>query len=918
MSEGGLPKHFVPEGLDAKWDRAWESGGRYASEPVDGRDSYSIVLPPPNVTGTLHMGHAFQHTLMDALVRRERMCGRNVLWQPGVDHAGIATQIVVTRELERKGIDPASLTREELLAHIWKWKEESGSTITNQMRRLGASCDWTRERFTMDEGLSKVVVDVFVRLHREGLIYRGKRMVNWDPVLLTAVSDLEVVAEEEPSKLYHVRYPFVEGTGHVVIATTRPETILADGAIAVHPDDENNMHLVGRWVFVPMTDRRIQVIADGFVDPSFGSGRVKITAGHDFNDYACSQRHPQIPLIVMMTPDARLNENTPPAYQGLDRFEARKRIVRDLEEAGLLERAEDHRHAPPRGDRSGAVLEPMLTDQWFVRAKELAPAALGLVRKGDLKFIPGNWRAVYEQWLENIDDWCISRQLVWGHRIPAWHASDGTVHVAHNEEEAREAAGSGDLERDPDVLDTWFSSALWPFSTLGWPAEDNAHFRSYFPTSTLVTGFDIIFFWVARMAMMSCRLLGKPPFREVYITGLVRDAHGEKMSKSKGNTLDPLDLIDGIGLEDLVEKRTQGLMNPKLADSIAERTRADYPEGIPAFGADALRMTFASYASYGRDIKFDLNRCGGYRGFCNKLWNAARYVLSTAEDDASGGDAAPSLADRWIGDRLQQAEAAVGEAFAEYRFDLASQAIYKLVWDEYCSWYLEVAKIQIRRGGAAQARAARRTLLTTLECILRLAHPLAPFITEELWQKIAPLAAGADRPESIMAAAYPKPDPLRADPEAAAWMDRLKELVEGCRQLLGELDVARSARVEVWTSCSADELGVYEPWFSELAGVAAVHHGISPGPDLLRFTAAVGEIGLRAEVDRGESLAKLVRRRARLEQNLAKLVRKLDNADFVAHAPEEVVDLHRARRSQIERELAALGEQQEALQTSVQ
>jgi len=914
-----LPKHFSPEGLDAKWGEFWEREGWYSSRPGKGQGSYSIVLPPPNVTGTLHMGHAFQHTLMDALVRRERMRGRDALWQPGVDHAGIATQIVVTRELERKGIDPKSLSREELLGHIWKWKEESGSTITRQMRRIGASCDWERERFTMDEGLSGVVTDVFVRLYREGLIYRGKRMVNWDPVLLTAVSDLEVVAEEEDSKLYHVLYPYVEGEGGVVIATTRPETILADGAIAVHPDDERNAALVGRKVWVPMTDRQIPVIADSFVDPSFGSGRVKITAAHDFNDYACSLRHPEIPLIEILTPDARMSGNTPEAYRGLTREEARERIVRDLAEAGLLEKEVPHRHSPPRGDRTGVVLEPMLTDQWFVKARELAPAALELARSGDLEIIPGNWRAVYEQWLENIDDWCVSRQLVWGHRIPAWHAEDGRIFVARDEQEARRLAGEGvALERDPDVLDTWFSSSLWPFSTLGWPDEGDEHFKAYFPTSVLVTGFDIIFFWVARMAMMSRHFLGKTPFRQVYITGLVRDAHGEKMSKSKGNTLDPLDLIDGIGADELAAKRTQGLMNPKLAGEIEARTRKDYPDGIPSFGADALRMTFSSYASYGRDIKFDLSRCGGYRSFCNKLWNAARFAMAAAQE-GDDGDAEPSLADRWIVARLGQAAEAVDAAFAEYRFDLATQEIYRLVWDEYCSWYLEAAKVQMRRGSPEQARSARRTLAAVLEAALRLAHPLMPFITEELWQKAAPLAPGGGRPPSVMGAPYPVPGDYPGDAEASRWMAALKELVEGCRKICGERDASRATRVDVSLSCAEGEFAAYEPWFSELAGKRiSLRFGVSPDAGAPRYSAAGVEVGVRVDVDAdpAEDLERLGRLRAKLEADLEKVERKLGNPDFVARAPEAVVAQQRERRAAIAREIAAAREQAEALESS--
>ncbi len=800
-----LAKHFEPTTAESCYPD-WEERGRFSSRPREGRKGdYCIVLPPPNVTGTLHMGHAFQHTLMDALIRRERMRGKNTLWQAGTDHAGIATQIVVARELEKRGIHAAKLPREEFLRHAWEWKERSGGLITAQMRRLGASCDWARERFTMDDDLSRVVISVFVRLYEEGLIYRGKRLVNWDPVMLTAVSDLEVVSEEEAGVMYHVRYPFADGGkdrgGGIIIATTRPETILVDGAIAVHPEDERFRPLLGRRVTVPMTEppRDIEIIADSFVDPAFGAGCVKITAAHDFNDYAVRERHPEknIPLIILFTPEAKMNENAPAKYQGLDRFEARKRIVEDLRAGGLLIKEEPHRYHLPRGDRSGAVVEPMLTDQWFVRAAELAPKALAAAAEGRVRFFPENWRKTYQHWLENIQDWCVSRQLEWGHRIPAWHDDEGNIYVAESEEKAREKANGKKLRQDSDVLDTWFSSALWPFSTLGWPEENNEHYRRYFPTSVLVTGFDIIFFWVARMVMMSERLAGKEPFRDVYITGLVRDAEGQKMSKSKGNIIDPLDVVGGVSLQSLLAKRADDLMTPRLRARIEAQTKKDFPNGIPPYGADALRMTFASLASYGRDIKFDLERCAGYRNFCNKLWNAARFVLSACADykheseatDAANGYGIP---ERWIVSRLQRCELEVENAFAIYRFDLAAAAIYHFLWDDYCSRYLEMAKGRLLRN----RKATQRALVAVLETALRLCHPIMPFITETLWQKIAPLAGKSG--ETIMLAPYPSADKTKMDEKAEAEMAGFIAAVEECRKLRAELRIPPKERPAVF------------------------------------------------------------------------------------------------------------------------
>ena len=921
-----LSKHFHPSAVEDAWRERWEKEGRFDSAPRAGRPDFCILLPPPNVTGVLHMGHAFQQTLMDALVRRHRMAGFNTLWQAGVDHAGIATQIVVSRELERRGVNPATLSREEFLRHAWEWKEHSGSAITRQMRRLGTSCDWQRERFTMEPALSRAVTEAFVRLHQQGLVYRGKRMVNWDPVLLTAVSDLEVAAEEEDGVMHHVKYPFADGKNGdmdgVVIATTRPETILVDGAVAVHPDDQRFKSIVGRKVWVPLTDppRAIEIIADAHVDPEMGSGCVKITAAHDFNDYEVYRRHPDknIPLLVLLTPDAKMTDAAPPKYRGMDRFDARKAIVADLQAAGYLLRRDPHRYKLPRGDRSGVVVEPMLTDQWFVRMDELARIGLKAAESGGVKFIPGGWRKVYEHWLENIHDWCVSRQLRWGHRIPAWRDEEGAIYVARDEEEARAQAGDGRaLTRDPDVLDTWFSSALWPFSTLGWPDCDNAHFRHYFPSTVLVTAFDILFFWVARMVMMSGRFLDSPPFREVYLTALVRDAEGRKMSKSQGNILDPLDLVDGIELDALVEKRTEGLMNPKQAERIARQTRRQFPRGIPPCGADALRFTLASLASHGRDIKFDLERCAGYRNFCNKIWNAARFALGACADFDAKADAKAraekgkgeggkgdgweweSPVDRWIVSRLQRAELAVDSAFSQYRFDMAAQAVYQFLWDEFCDWHVEMAKVRFRTGDARARMESQGVLLRVLEAALRLAHPLIPFVTEELWQRVAPLA-GVKAADSIMQARWPVGDSAKIDAEAEGRVMFLMEAVRGARELRGELEIPAGSRPELWVCASGGgdlEWGRDYVLSLSRAGALTLGGGIPDGiPTLATENFAIGwradgrARGERTQRELGKIQAELARKRA-----------KLALPAFRERAPKEVVDKLRAEAEVLEK-----------------
>src|SRR5574343_654826 len=918
-----LSKSFEPAALEAHWGPEWEQRGygvagfRGTGAPSADAPSFAIQQPPPNVTGTLHMGHAFNQTIMDSLTRYHRMSGFNTAWIPGTDHAGIATQIVVERQLQGQGISrhdmgptPAE-ARKNFVAKVWEWKEQSGNTITQQMRRMGDSVDWSREDFTMDDKLSKVVTETFVKLYEQGLIYRGKRLVNWDPVLMSAVSDLEVESEEEDGSMWHIRYDLADGSGSLTVATTRPETLLGDVAVMVHPEDERYKHLIGKQVQLPLCGRTIPVIADEYVDKDFGTGVVKGTPAHDTNDYAVGQRH-KLDMICVLNLDATVNDNAPEKYRGLDRFVARKAVVADLEAAGQLVEVKKHKLMVPRCARPGQVIEPMLSDQWFVAmnqvgqgdatGKSIAQKAIDAVQSGQVSFVPENWVNTYNQWMNNIQDWCISRQLWWGHQIPAWYDEDGKVYVGRSLEAAQAQAPGKTLRRDDDVLDTWFSSALVPFSTLGWP-EDTPELRAFVPSQVLVTGYEIIFFWVARMIMMTTHFTGKVPFTDVYIHGIVRDHEGKKMSKSEGNVIDPVDLIDGINLPELVQKRTTGLRRPEKAPQIAKATEKLFPDGIPPFGADALRFTMASYATLGRSVNFDFKRAEGYRNFCNKLWNATRFVLMNVEGKDCGQDESLpltfSFVDQWMIGRLQQAEADVTNALETYRFDLAAQVIYEFIWNEYCDWYVELAKVQLQNGNEAQQRATRRTIVRVLEVALRLTHPLMPFITEELWQTVAPLA-NAKHTDSIMLAQWPVAVPEKINAAANARMDAFKDMVNAVRNLRGEMGIGPAVKAPLFIETADASVADFVPYLKLLARlnegsiVAAL-----PADDAPVAMSGEARLMLKVEVDKAAETARLTKEQGKVEAELAKLTAKLEKPGYIDKAPAHLVERDKAQLAEL-------------------
>ncbi|ABD80631.1 valine--tRNA ligase [Saccharophagus degradans] len=919
-----MDKTYQPSAIETALYQNWEEKGYFA--PSGKGDPYSIMIPPPNVTGSLHMGHGFQESIMDALIRYHRMKGNNTLWQVGTDHAGIATQMVVERLLDAEGKSRHDLGREKFIEKVWEWKEESGGNITRQLRRLGASPDWSRERFTMDDGFYNAVQEVFVRLYEDELIYRGKRLVNWDPKLHTAISDLEVISEEEKGFMWHFRYPLSDGSGELVVATTRPETMLGDTAVAVNPEDERYKHLIGKTIKLPLTDREIPIIADDYVDQEFGTGCVKITPAHDFNDYEMGLRH-NLPMINLFDDDAQLNNNAPEKYRGMDRFDARKQIVADLDALGLLEKIVDHTLKVPRGDRSGVVIEPYLTNQWYVKTQPLADEAIKAVEEGDINFVPKQYENMYFSWMRDIQDWCISRQLWWGHRIPAWYDADGKVYVGRSEDDVRKKhniAADVELKQDEDVLDTWFSSGLWTFGTLGWP-EDTDFLKTFHPSSVLVTGFDIIFFWVARMIMLTLYFKKEVPFKTVYVHGLVRDSQGQKMSKSKGNVLDPIDLIDGIELETLVAKRTAGMMVPKLREKIEKQTRKEFPDGIAGYGTDALRYTYYSLASTGRDINFDVGRIEGFRNFCNKLWNASNYVLMNTEGQDCGQDGSDdytlSLADRWIVSRLQEAEKAVREGMETYRLDLASQALYDFIWKDYCDWYLELTKPVLWDDNASTQlkKGTRRTLIRVLETTLRLAHPLMPFITEEIWQRVKPLA-GVEG-ETIMLAQYPTPDDAKIDNQAVADIEWLKGVILGVRTIRGEMNISPAKQLEVFiTNADANDqrcLTENNQFLTKLASLESAVYVADASTLPPTATSLVGSlevhVPMAGNIDKDAELARLDKEIQKIEKDITLLNGKLSNPKFVDKAPADVVAKEKDRLEAAKTSIAKLEEQKQKI-----